>query len=64
MAAASFGFFSERDMPGIEPWASRLVHQCSDYWAARSEEEKGRKEKREEERERYIGRERKRDKER
>ena len=51
-------------MLGIKPWASRLVHQCSDYWAARSEEEKGRKEKREEKRERYIGRERKRDKER
>ena len=24
---------SERDMPEIEPWANRLVHQCSDHWA-------------------------------
>jgi hypothetical protein len=28
---------SERDMPGIEPWATRLVHQLSDHWATRSE---------------------------
>jgi hypothetical protein len=28
---------SERDMPGIEPRATRLVHQCSDHWATRSE---------------------------
>ena len=28
---------SERDMPGIEPWATRLVHQRSDHWATRSE---------------------------
>ena len=28
---------SERDMPGIEPWAPRLVHQRSDHWATRSE---------------------------
>jgi hypothetical protein len=24
---------SERDMPGIEPWAPRLEHQRSDHWA-------------------------------
>jgi hypothetical protein len=24
-------------MPGIEPWATRLVHQRSDHWATRSE---------------------------
>jgi hypothetical protein len=24
---------AERDMPGIEPWATRLVHQRSDHWA-------------------------------
>jgi hypothetical protein len=28
---------SERDMPGIDPWATRLVHQRYDHWAARSE---------------------------
>ena len=28
---------SERDMPGIEPLATRLVHQRSDHWATRSE---------------------------
>jgi hypothetical protein len=28
---------SERDMPGIQPWAPRLVHQRSEHWATTSD---------------------------
>jgi hypothetical protein len=27
---------SEQDMPGIKPWATRLVHQRSDHWTSKS----------------------------
>jgi hypothetical protein len=42
VAAASFWGFplvigdSERDMPGIKPWAPRLVDRRSDHWATRT----------------------------